>query len=135
MRARRGSAGDLQIDRSLPFQNVVLAREPFLQRTNGVEVEARLDAKILQPAGAPASMAVPFEEPAAHDARDFINAVAEEKSALIDGEFGLAPWKELAIQVHNGHLFYRFGLRKRLKHRGHRGHGEGTRNGFPLCFL
>jgi hypothetical protein len=44
-------------------------------------------------------VAVPFEQSTANDARDFVDAIAEEKAALVDGELRFATWQELTVEV------------------------------------
>ena len=101
MRPRRRTARDLQVHGALPFEQVVLVNEPFLQRSDRVEIEAGVYAKFFQPARQATCVAIPFEEPAANDAGHFINAVAEKESALVDRELGLVPREELAVQVND----------------------------------
>ena len=104
VRTWRSAAGDLQVHRSLPFKQLVLSNQPFLERTDRIEIEAGIDTQLTQAARESAGVPVPFEEPAANDARHFIDAVTEKEAALVDGEFGIRARQELAVQIDDGHL-------------------------------
>ena len=112
MRARRRAACDLQVHRALPFAHVVLVDQSLLERPYGVKIEAGVDAQFFEPATQSFGVPVPLEESAAHDASYFVNAVAEEEAAVVDGKLRLVPWEELAVQVHNRHVDIRVLVRE-----------------------
>ncbi len=97
----RRATGDLQVDRALPLEHVVVPDQTFLQRSDGIEVETGVDAQLPKTAPQAFRVPVPFKESAANNASHFIHAVAEEEAAIVDGEFGLAPFEKLTIQVNN----------------------------------
>ena len=103
MCARCGTTRDLQVHGPLPLEHFVLTHQPFLQRTDRVDIEAWLDPKFPESTGEASGMPLPLEEPTANDSRHFIDAIAEEEAAFIDRKLGLGAGQELAVQVDNGH--------------------------------
>jgi hypothetical protein len=99
MGARRRPSRDLQVYGALALQQVVLADEPLLQRSDRIQVQPGIDAKFPEPASEASSMSLPLEEPAANDPSHFIDAVAEEEAALINREFGFVARQELAVRA------------------------------------
>ena len=97
MRARRRAARDLQVYGRLPVQKPVFAEQAEVDLMQLVHGGAGREAQLPQAALETPRVAVPFKEPSLHGSGDFIDAVAEEKAPIVDGELMLGVWQRIFV--------------------------------------
>src|SRR3954469_8330216 len=103
MRAGSSAAGDLHVDRCFSGQQIVVAKElfPDLREPLGRILSGKIDADAIEAPPQPIVVEPRSEEMAPDCAEDFINAVAKNEAAVLDGDPSFLARHELTVDVYD----------------------------------
>ena len=101
MRARRGPSRDLDVERRLTIEQIVLAKESLGDSEDPLDgrLRRRRNAKLTEPALETGLMPAGLEELAANDAPHLVDAIAKDEPAVERRNAGVGRGDKLSIEI------------------------------------